>query len=199
MLPDYPKMKARLAEVYRERIRHVHNIHLGVFSEAQPTQMHEGGKHILVREDGSVDEMEPKRVEAVAELRLDVREVEKLEAKEVWKTLDTIAEGLAKEKFKMFLDTIDEAVTKVGNVTTPGTSTLEQFFEATEKRMLDFDDDGRPGKTQLLVGSEKTAQKLQEVMDQIEADPELRRRYEAIIEKKREEWRDREAARNLVE
>jgi hypothetical protein len=199
MLPDYPKIKAHLAELYRERLARVHQAHLGVFSEVQSTQLHEGGRHLLVREDGSEDQTEMKRIEAAAELPLDLRGVEKLDTDEVWKTIDTVAEGLAREKFKMFLDTIDKAVTKVGNVTTPGTSTLEQLFEAMDKLMLDFDDDGRPGKMQLLVGSEKTAEKLREVMSQIESDPGLRRRYEAIIEKKRAEWRDREAARNLVE
>jgi hypothetical protein len=77
MLPDYPKIKTRIAEVYRDQISHVTNVFLGIFSEAKPTQMHEGGKHILVREDGSVDEIKPKHVEAVAELRLDIREVDK--------------------------------------------------------------------------------------------------------------------------
>lgn len=199
MLPDYPKIKARLSEIYRSRIRLAHNIHLGIFSEVQPTQMHEGSKHVLIREDGSVDEMEPKPIEAMAELPLDLREVEKLEASQVLKVLDTIGEGLAHEKFKVIMETINDAVTKVGNVTTPGTSALEQFFEATEKRMLDFDDDGKPGKVQALVGSEKTAEKLQEAMQQIASDPALRQRYDSIIEKKRQEWHDREAARNLVE
>jgi hypothetical protein len=199
VLPDYPKTKVLLAELYRDRIRRAHNIHLGVFSDVPSTQMHEGGKHVLVREDGSVDEMEPRRVEAAAELRLDIREIEKLDAKEVSKSLDTIGEGLARGMFKMFLDTIDEAATKVGNVTTPGTSAVAQYFEAMEKRMLNFDDEGQPEKMNVLAGSEKTARKLQEVESQIQSDAELRRRYESIIEKKRQEWRDREAARNLVE
>jgi metal-dependent amidase/aminoacylase/carboxypeptidase family protein len=199
LLPDYPKLKARLTEIYRERVRRVHDQHLGIFSAVPPAIMHEGRTHVLTREDGSSDEMEPKRVQAGAELRLDFREVEKLEAKDVWKVLDTIAEGLAKEKFQTLLTAIDEAATKVGNVTTLGTSALEQFFEATEKRWIEFDADGNPAPVQFLAGSEATARKLRDAMKQIETDPDLRRQYETIIEKKRQQWRDREAARKLVE
>jgi hypothetical protein len=36
------------------------------------------------------------------------------------------------------------------------------------------------------------------VFEQIEADSVLRKRYEEIMERKRLEWRDREASRKLV-
>jgi len=161
--------------------------------------MHEGARSVLTREDGSTDTMEPKRIEAKAEMRANYKEVEKIEPADVTHMLDSLAEGLAREKFRTFLQSIDDAVTKVGNVTTPGKSGVETFFEGLEKRLLDFNDDGSPATTQFLVGSDEAAERLKGIMREIESTPELRRRYEAIMEKKRGEWHDREAARNLAE
>ncbi len=199
MLPDYPKVKARLVEKFMDRMKLVHKAHLSVFAEVPPTIMHEGNRHVLTREDGSVDEMTPKRMEAEATLEFDMRKAENLEVSQILKLIDTIAEGLAKEKFKVFLQTMDEAVTKVGNVVDPNKKGVEAFFDGMEKRLLDFDENGQPGPTQFLVGSEETAGKIRDILRQIMETPELRRRYDAIIDKKREEWRDREIARNVVE
>lgn len=199
MLPDYPKVKARLVEKFMDRMKLVHKAHLSVFAEVPPTIMHEGNRHVLTREDGSVDEMTPKRMEAAATLEFDMREAEKLEPSQILKLIDTLAEGLAREKINLFVQTMDEAVTKVGNVTDPSKKGVEAFFDAMEKRLLDFDEHGQPGQTQILVFSEESAERVKAIERQIMETPELRRRYEAIIEKKREEWRDREIARNLVE
>lgn len=182
-----------------DRMRHVHKAHLSVSAEVPPTVMHEGNRHVLTREDGSVDEMTPKRMEAAATLEFDLRQAEKLGPSQILRLIDTIAEGLAKEKFKVFLQTIDEAVTKVGNVIDTSKKGVDAFFDGMEKCLLDFDENGQPGQPQFLVGSEETAGKIRDILRQIMETPELRRRYEAIIEKKREEWRDREIARNLVE
>jgi len=199
MLPDYPKTKALWAESNRERIRRAHDAELGVFANVQVTQLHEGGKLILVREDGSMSETPMKRVEATVELEVDVRQLEELDAKDVGKMLDSMGEKLAAKKGRTFIDCIDAGVRSVGNVTDPSKSTLEQFFEGLEKVQLEFDDRGNPPEMQYVVGSEETAQKIEEIISQIESNPTLRRRREDIIQKKKEEWRDREAARNLVE
>jgi hypothetical protein len=199
MLPDYPKVKARLVEKFMERLKRVHKAHLGYFAEVPPTVMHEGMRHILTREDGSVGEMNAKTMEATATLEFDFRHAEKLEPSQVLNLIDSLAKGLAEEKFKLFLQTIDEGVKKVGNVVDPNKKGVEAFLDATEKRMLDFDEFGVPETPHLLADSAETEAMLSEIIRQVMERPELRHRYDSIIEKKREEWRDREIARNLVE
>jgi len=199
MLPDYPKVKARLVQKFMDRMKLVHKAHLSVFAEVPPVILHEGERNVLTREDGSVDDMPPKLMEAEATLEFDMRDAEKLELAQILKLIDKLAEGLAKEKVKLYLQRINEAVTKVGNVTDPSKTGVEAFFDGMEKRLLDFNENGQPAPTQRLVGSEETESKFRDILLQIMETPELRRRYEAIICKKREEWRDREIARNMVE
>jgi hypothetical protein len=199
MLPDYPKIKARLVEKLMDRMKLVHKSHLSVFGDVPPTIMHEGGRYVLTREDGSVEEMTPQLMEAEATLEFDMKEAEKLELPQILNLIDNLAEELARKGFTLFLQRMNEAVTKVGNVSDPSKKGVEAFFDCMEKRRLDFDENGQPEQADFLVGSEEMAEKLRDLLRQIKESPELRRRYEAIIEKKREEWRDREIARNLVE
>jgi hypothetical protein len=199
MLPDYPKLKARITERYRDRLRAVINAHLGVFGEVPVTKMQEGWRSILHREDGSTGEMQPKRVEASAALTVDPKRVEELKPAQIIDMLDELGRGLAREKFKLFIQSIDEAVEKVGNVTSPDKKGVEAIFEALEKQWRDFNDDGTPRPTSLLFGSAETRQRVEGLFRQIMESPDLRKRYDSIVEKKREAWRDRETARNLVE
>ena len=67
-----------------------------------------------------------------------------------------------------------------------------------EKIWLDFDEYGRL-KPPAIWGGKTAMEKMAAAIVEIESTPALRRRYEALMEKKREEWRDREIARNLVE
>jgi hypothetical protein len=50
----------------------------------------------------------------------------------------------------------------------------------------------------LLSGSLDVVRELREALQQIESTPALRRRFEDILSRKREEWRARESSRNLV-
>ena len=68
-----------------------------------------------------------------------------------------------------------------------------------EKRQIDFDKEGRPILGQLVVGGMETAERIQATMVRMDSTPELRQRMESLIEQKRREFLDREAARKLVD
>jgi hypothetical protein len=198
MLPDYPKTKQRLVEEFTLRMKRVQQAHLGLFGTAPTTVLQEGARHVLIREDGSKDDTPPKLTEANAHLEFDLREAEKLEFSAILKLLDELAVGMAREKAKLWFQRIDEAVRKVGNVADPAKKGVEMYFDMLEKRLLFFDEYGNLAPTQML-GSEETLEKVRAIEREIQETPELRRRYEAMIDRKREEYRDREIARNLVE
>lgn len=199
MLPDYPKVKARLVEEFNTRYRQVRNLHLGFFASAQMNLLQEGSRHVLIREDGSSDTATPKQIEASATLEFDWREAEKLTIPKILTLIDTLAQRMAEQQVKQYIEKIDESVKKIGNVTDPDKKGVEAFFDGVQKRLMEFDEAGQPIPPQLLVGDQQTHDKLVEIMTQIAESPDLRNRYEAIVNKKREEWRDREAARNLVD
>jgi Na+/phosphate symporter len=199
MLPDYPKVKSLLNDAFQKRINIATQRRLGVFSQIKQTQMHEGSVLHLTRNDGSSENVEMKPIHASAEIKHDIREIDKLDFDEIIRMADTLGERLADEQQKMFLERFDNAVREVGNVSDPSKSFIEQLFDSWEKVDIDFSPDGKPEMPQLIFGSEKTMEKAKEALQQIESDPVLRKRRNDIFERKMEEWRDRETARNLVE
>ena len=199
MLPDYPQVKELLSEAFHERIKIALQRRLGVFSQIKPTQLHEGSKCHLHRADGSFEEIEMKHLQASASLEHDIKELELLDVESVTELLDTLGERLASEQITLMIQRLDEAVHEVGNVGDPSQPFQEQFFDLLQKQHLDFDDQGRPHLPQWLVGSKKSMQTIRDTFAEIEGDSQLRKRYELIMDQKRQEWRDRETSRNLVE
>jgi hypothetical protein len=68
-----------------------------------------------------------------------------------------------------------------------------------EKRRIDFDSERRPIWGELVVGDKETVDRIQATMARIESTPALMERMEFLIEQKRREFLDREAARKLVD
>ena len=62
---------------------------------------------------------------------------------------------------------------------------------------VDFDEDGNP-KMPTIVASPKMASQFEQLDGEFDADPDVRRRYEELIEKKRQQFLTREADRKLV-
>lgn len=199
MLPDFPKTKLLLSESFHRRIKNARAKELGILSSVEATQLHEGSKHLLHRNDGSSEEIEMKHLEASAQVKHDVRELNPMGIEDVSEILDELGQKLAAEQMKLMFQRIDRAVHEVGNVGDPNKPFLEQFFEMIEKQHLDYDDLGRPVNNHIYVGSQKAADKVAETLKSIENEPDLKKRYENLLTKKRQEWLDREAARNLVE
>jgi len=199
LLPDYPHTKRLLDEAFHERTSAALKRQLGIFSQMKRSQLHEGARCALTRDDGSSEVIEMKHLRASAEAEYDVREIDKLDPDKITHILDTLGKRMASEQVKLFFQRVDEAVNEVGNVADSSKPFIEQFLEMMEKADMGFEPDGTPSPRQLVVGSPEAARRASDQMREIEADPTLKRRYTDIVECKRQEWRDREAARNLVE
>lgn len=199
MLPDYPHTKKLLDETFHERTSAALKRRLGIFSQMKRSQLHEGARCALTRDDGSSEVIEMKHLRASAEVEHDVREIDKLDPDKITHILDTLGERMASEQVKLFFQRVDEAVSEVGNVADSSKPFIEQFLEMMEKTDMAFEPDGTPSPRQMVFGSPEAAKRVWDQVQGIEADPVLRRRYNDILERKRQEWRDREAARNLVE
>ena len=70
---------------------------------------------------------------------------------------------------------------------------VNSLFEVLEKIDIDFDEAGNPNELGVVVHPERFSS-ISRVISQVKADP----RYQAIIERKREEWYAREGNRKLV-
>lgn len=199
MLPDFPKTKESLMRLFVERIKLAQAHQLGIFSGMKQTKLFEGAQAILHRDDGSSKTTEMREIEATAEMTHDLRELETLGVDKLTNVLDTLGQNLATEKIRLTFKILDEAVREVGNVSDANKPMVEQIFEMLEMVQLDFTPDGRLIPPQLIAGSDSLIENLKQAYQEIQTDRQLTRRYYSIIERKKQVWRDREAARNLVE
>jgi hypothetical protein len=128
-----------------------------------------------------------------AEFAVHINEVPRLTAEAIAQRLDGIAEELAKQMRTKALEDIRQAATRVGSAGTRRL-TKDAFLEALDHLLVSFDKHGNPSRPTLLIPPE-----LAEEVSTWEQDPDFANRYSQIIERKREEWRDRESCRKLVD
>lgn len=191
MLPDFPKVKEKILATLNKRMQ-TRSMPL---SCCNVKHYHEGHLHRIVRADGSVVENEFN--EASGEITLDLSQEDTME--DIIAKVDTVAETMKSQMTKHFLDELTRAVEQVGNaIDFEGKPlTAERFLEALEKTEFGFYDDGTPHELTLFC-SPKMAPRIEIELQRLQTDPEFVRRYDELIERKRDEWRERENSRKLV-
>ena len=119
---------------------------------------------------------------------------EKLEEK-----LDKIAQEAISQEAKLFYKKLHDTSEKAGTAVSAGGKPISgemllQVFSTTE---TEFGPDGRP--TSTLVIHPDMEPSLRKAAEEIENDPELRRRSAEILERQREAWLTRQSNRKLVD
>lgn len=198
MLPDLPKLKDDIAQVFHLIFTNHLNTYLGVVGEVPRCIIKEGSNPVIQRQDDSRDETTLKA--ASAETIFKSEEIPHLSFEQRIAKLDGAAREMAKQISSHAFAKINVAVDSVGNlVDAKGKPfSAETFFEVLEKIQLDFEEDGGKHKEISVVIPPAMTARVKETMEQIHQDAELSRRHKEIIDKKRVEWRAREAARKLV-
>ena len=197
MLPDFPKVKDKLALMLYYEFNQDLSSHLGPIANVPVSLVFEGNKTMLIREDGSVEETEAKK--ATAKLQVVLSEFENMDDEIVSNKINEVAEEIAGQQAKSFYEVVDKAAEEVGNVVSADGKpfSMDMFFEMLEKIDVDFDENGDP--IGLMVAmSPELFRSAAKVLEQAENNPEMNKRFDAIMERKREEWRVRENNRKLV-
>ena len=192
MLPDFLKTKAKLKRMIHSEMKKTQLSHLGPVADAPKVMIFEGNKSIIIREDCSVQTVEMK--EARAEVEIKLAEVETMSHETVLDKSNNLAKEVGGKVAKSFYEVLSETAKEVGNVTSSaGPLTVDLLLETLEKMHIDFDEKGRPiGLT--LVAHRDRAPSLEKILSEASNDP----RYQALMERKKEEWRVRESDRKLV-
>ena len=191
MIPDFPSQKSKLLELWTEYLRYKQRERLGYLATAPHYTHHEGDQWSTKGEDGTIARSDYESIEA--EFSVHVNEIPGLTTEEIARKFDGIAEELARQMSTKVLEDIQQAATRVGNAGNRRL-TKDAFLEALEHLLLSFDKHGNPSRPTLLIPPE-----LAEEVSTWEQDPDFEHRYSQIIERKREEWRDRESYRKLVD
>lgn len=167
---------------------------LGVLNQIRYTITREGSANRLVREDGTVDNIESRKL--AVEIKIPVKEAETWTAAQSARKLEEISNEMARQKASLVFEKIHEVTEQVGNVIdAQGNYSEEHYFAMLRQIRIEFTSDGVPRMPQVVGG---IAEKVFLVQSRILGDPKLREQLASILEQKREEWREREASRTLV-
>ena len=193
MFPDFLKTKEKLQKMLDQEMQKARLSHMGPFADVPKSMIFEGDKHTVVREDNSIDEGSLESTRVKLEIKFD--EVEKMNHEMVLDKINQAAEEMAGKLKKLAFEQIEKSVEEAGNVGSTGGKPLSvnSLFEVLEKIDIDFDEAGNPNELGVVAHPERLSS-ISRVISQAEADP----RYQAIIERKREEWYAREGNRKLV-
>ena len=199
MLPDFLKVKARLETMLNYQMELARLSHPGPLAAIRESVVFEGNKITIIREDGSVDEMGFEEI--TAELQVNFAEVETMTHEMVLDKINRPAKEIEEKKAKFAYEQIGKAkaAEDAGNVVSADgkPSSIEMLFEMLEKIDLDFDEAGNPSGT-MFVAHPKLFPAIAKAISQAEAYPETAKRYQELMDQKREEWRVRENNRKLV-
>jgi len=195
MLPDYISIKSKLRNVLLKIMKKVEYDSSVMMSQVNAVKIHEGNKCKIIREDGTSEDIEMKKISV--ELKYNIKDIEnKLPNVDMIKN---VAQEMSIKKEKMFIEELDKIVTSTGNIVDSGGSKFsnDHLFKLLEKISIDFDENGNPYLPTIYTNSD-TFKAIESELKKYEDDPENKKRYDDLISKKREEWNERESNRKLV-
>ena len=191
MLPDFLKTKEKLKKMLNSEMKEARFRHMGPLADAPTFIFFEGNKAIIIREDGSVGEMNPKKMEVNQEV--ESAELEGMNHEMVLNMINHMGKEMAEKQAKLSYEVIIKTSEQMGNVTNSsgGSLSVDSLLKALEKIHIDFDEEGQPSGLTFVANPNTPIDKD---VSQIANNP----RYQELMERKREEWRVRESHRKLV-
>lgn len=197
MLPDFPTIKKKVQIDFENEIRK--KIYGAPFlSQIRRKRVHEGDILASTSMDGYTDTRRYKLISSKFKVK-DEKIIEE-GVKAFSSLIDKISGEMIKKQSQIFFKKMDEVTKRTGNVVSAKGKPIspEIILESLEKVVIDFDEFGNPILPSFVVHP-KQYEKIKGALSKGEADPELRKKYIELIEKKRVEWLDRENSRKLVD
>lgn len=198
MIPDFPKVKTELKEFWVRYLENKQKELLGFWSSLPSRIHHEGSAWVMKRVDGSIDHHDYTPIESI--FTVDFNEAPHLTPERLREKLNKVAEDMARQLAQGFIGTLNETLEKTGQTKDAKGRPFskELLLEMLEMVELDFDERGEPI-LPALVMAPQLYEKIKSDVPTWDQDPVFNAAHEAIIERKRTNWRDRESHRKLVD
>jgi hypothetical protein len=197
MLPDFPKTKSEISKLLSARVRHKTEEMSFFASLPRAFTQHEGNVFSYPQEGfGTVTEGF-ERFEVPITVKID--ELRSLVGDRLLEKIDGIAEEMARKTSEHGYRVLDQATQKGGTRIDADGKPFDQemLLAMLEQVDLSFDADGKPDLVMLM--HPVMAKAVDEKWVLWEQDPAFKKRYDEILTRKREAWRDRESDRKLVD
>jgi hypothetical protein len=197
MLPDFPSAKNRLKKFWDQYADDQQKRALGYFANMQSHHHYEGDSWVTNREDGSSSESNYKEIEASFQFQND--EIPNLTPSRIAEKLNQVAKEMADQLQKHIFETIMKEMEEVGRVYNSVETELnyDMFLKSIESTMLSFDRENKPNFAFFV--SPELGEKLKPKLKIWNEDIELKKRFDLVMARKRDEWYARETSRKLVE
>ena len=193
MLPTFPKITEFRGRLNLKAIESFYTQMSPILDEINRHVQFEGRDAKLVRYDDSVDDIEMKP--ASAELKLKRIPLQDFNERVLIGHLRNAAEQLARSISKDFYKKMDEVTQSTGNVVDGRGKPFNEdmLLQLLEKMEFVFDNDGSWSPPTLVAGKEL----FKKISSQPPSD-EFKRNLDRLIDRKRDEFRSREAYRILA-
>jgi hypothetical protein len=168
----------------------------GILRQIGSHVVHEGHSNSIKR--NPLDNEFTKMKEAAAEIRMSFSELELVDANYIVGKANEIAGQFERQFSTNLFQTMDDTTKQTGLRFDGGGKPLtnEAIIEILSAMHMDFDESGKP--TFSIVTSPAMAGKLGQLQDEFDKNPSLQKRWEDMMERKRDEFRTREINRNLA-
>ena len=198
MLPDFPKIKQELlarAVAYVEHLVRQEPL----LSEIRRVHHFEGDEMLTTPSPGPAQASGYEHYQS-ANFHLTAAEVIAKGPDAFFEHLQTLADELRAQQVRTMLERVGQAADAVGNVVNAAGRPYgpDVLLEALETIEIAFNEDGTPQMPRMIVSPEIAAY-IRAHAAEWEADPMFRERHARILQRKREEWDDRERHRELVD
>lgn len=201
MLPDYPATKRYLQKEFTAAIKK-ENKKDPITSLIQVRQSYEGNTFAFTTDDGFLQSGTYKDLSTKFEI--SKAEVLKRGPEAYFSRVQQIAKEWAEKQSRLFFQMMDEVTETTGNVVNAKSKPLspELILAALDKVAISFDEFGNAILPALVVHPDKL-EGMKKEFQKYESDPlftlKYKLKYKLIIDKKRQEWFDRESDRKLVD
>jgi hypothetical protein len=195
MLPDFPVTKRLFSRFFltymRRKIREV-----SPYGAVQTRYHHEGRAMKITRADQSESTSGMELLAVDLEIKFD--EIENLTLQKAIEKHDAIIADMVRKQTHFIRERMSSEIPESQTLDAKGRKLDAQVvIDMLEKMQIEFYPDGTPQEI-FLDGPLFTPERMAVVYKELENNPELKRKFNEMMEMKKEEWHDREAVRKLV-
>jgi hypothetical protein len=196
VLPDFVQAREKYMQILMDRFEKVSSRHMGPM-DFKKYKIFEGRRITSVMANGQ------KFVSKVQKISGDIQilneDIKSGNIPKAFEYIDKMAIQKAEKESQLLFEEITRITTEAGQVSDNKGKPFdaEIFFMAIQKMQISFKADNTMEKIS-FVFPPQWEQRVNEVMTELENNPLMKKRYDELIERKRQEWRDREASRKLV-
>jgi hypothetical protein len=195
MLPDFSETKRLFSRFFRTYMRRKAR-EVSPYGAVQTRYLHEGRAMKITRADQSESTSGMEQLSAHLEIKFD--EIENLTLQKAIEKHDAMIEDLVRKQTHFIRERMSKEIPESQTLNAKGRKIDAQVvFEMLEKMQIDFYPDGTPHEI-FVDGPLFTPERMAAMDKELESNPELKRKFDDMMEKKKEEWRAREADRKLV-